>query len=579
MYECPNCGGNLKFDITRQQLYCQYCDTSVDPDSFYKEKDAEESTSQDADAEGKMPGKKGMSEYEVTVFTCPQCGGQILSEDTTAATFCSFCGAATILDSRISKERRPDYIIPFTKTEEECRHAYVRMMRRAIFAPSALKDASNIEKFRGIYMPYWVYSFEKKGKITFSGKKTRRKGNYLIIKHYQLQGELDAEYKGFTYDASAAFSDNLSAAIAPFDMKRARSFVPAFLSGFYADTNDVDQCVYKTEIEDIVIEDSCNKLLRKPICKRYDVHMDYELQNAVRPDKCEAKLAMLPVWFLAYRNGDRVCYAAINGQTGKAAADIPIDFKKYLIGSALLTLPLFILLNLFFTFTPIRLLLVVIALGLFCAVIANGQVARLLAKEEGADDKGRVYAGSASNRNDEELADAMAEERERYEKESPMREASDTRIKVRKQMLLFMLAIFVVPQVLLPLLGLLSRTSSGPDILRLLSLFVVVVGLCGIIWVFSFLYRALGISPKKQTGTAYYKGYWKEKLPTLIKPVAAAVLAILILILNPVSDWYYYIGAFVCMAAILWAIADIIKLHNVLSTRSLPQFNRRGGDE
>ena len=42
MYECPNCGGNLKFIITRQQLYCEYCDTSVDPDSFYKEEDAEE---------------------------------------------------------------------------------------------------------------------------------------------------------------------------------------------------------------------------------------------------------------------------------------------------------------------------------------------------------------------------------------------------------------------------------------------------------------------------------------------------------------------------------------------------------
>lgn len=44
MYECPNCAGNLKFDIARQQLYCGYCGTRMDPYSFEKERDAEESS-------------------------------------------------------------------------------------------------------------------------------------------------------------------------------------------------------------------------------------------------------------------------------------------------------------------------------------------------------------------------------------------------------------------------------------------------------------------------------------------------------------------------------------------------------
>lgn len=105
MYQCPNCAGNLKFDIARQKLFCEYCETTVDPYDVYKEKDAEENS----------------DEYEVTIFTCPQCGGEIISEDTTAATFCSFCGAATILDSRVSKERRPAHIVPFTKTKEDCK--------------------------------------------------------------------------------------------------------------------------------------------------------------------------------------------------------------------------------------------------------------------------------------------------------------------------------------------------------------------------------------------------------------------------------------------------------------------------
>ena len=68
MYECPNCAGNLKFDISRQQLFCEYCGTQVDPYGYEKKRDAQEA-------------EPLSEEYEVTVFTCPQCGGEILSED------------------------------------------------------------------------------------------------------------------------------------------------------------------------------------------------------------------------------------------------------------------------------------------------------------------------------------------------------------------------------------------------------------------------------------------------------------------------------------------------------------------
>lgn len=42
MYECPNCGGNLKFDISSQQMACSYCDTHLDPYFVKKETDAVE---------------------------------------------------------------------------------------------------------------------------------------------------------------------------------------------------------------------------------------------------------------------------------------------------------------------------------------------------------------------------------------------------------------------------------------------------------------------------------------------------------------------------------------------------------
>lgn len=228
MLSCPNCGGNLKFDIPSQQLSCEHCHTLFDPYDFDgKTSDAEESKTFDGD-------------YEVTIFTCPQCGGEILSTDNAAAGFCSFCGASTILYSRISHEKRPNYIIPFQKTKEQCKEAYARRMKHSIFAPKELRDPSYIDSFRGIYMPYWAFYISQKGSLSLDGKKTSRRGDYIITDHYALTGDLDAYYKGLSYDASSSFDDNISEELAPYNLKGMKAFTPAYLSGFYADTSDVD---------------------------------------------------------------------------------------------------------------------------------------------------------------------------------------------------------------------------------------------------------------------------------------------------------------------------------------------------
>lgn len=90
------------------------------------------------------------------------------------------------------------------------------------------------------------------------------------------------------------------------------------------------------------------------------------------------------------------------------------------------------------------------------------------------------------------------------------------------------------------------------------------------------------IKMNRSQNTSVKKGFFKnlgEKKQTLAKPLIAFVLAVLIIILKPVEDLIYYIGAIVCLLGICWSIADILKLHNLLTTRKLPQLGKRGGDE
>ncbi len=557
MYECPGCGGNLKFDISRQQLLCEYCGSQADPYSFQKEQDAGESGGADG-------------AYEVRIFTCPQCGGEIISEDTTAATFCSFCGGATILDSRISRERRPEIIIPFTRTKEDCRASYGRLLRRAVFAPKELKDETLIAKFRGIYMPYWVYSFEKREQITFSGSRTHREGDYKVTDHYRLKCRVEEEYRGLAYDASSAFSDSLSSAIAPFDLKKGKPFTPSFLSGFYADTSDVEKYVYFPEAEELVVRDAWKRLSRDAVCRKYhagQAENRHEFRNALRPSDSTAELAMLPVWFLAYRNGDRVSYAVVNGQTGKAAADLPVDGKRYLAASLLLAVPLFFLLNLFLTVTPGKLLLTAVLLAVLCILILNGQLSRILDRESGEDDRGlasvRPVHGNGRER------DGWMGRKPGRRIRSPWKGSLG---KVAIMLLLFYGTAFL-PAVVLVGLEWIGFRGKRQAVIMILGILM----FAGVSLAFSALGRSGGRGQLRRKPLG--GGRLKEKWPVLIKPFGGIVLSAVILLVNPVSDLFYYIGAFVCMGTVLWAILDIFRQHNMLTTRKLPQLNRRGGDE
>ena len=107
---------------------------------------------------------------------------------------------------------------------------------------------------------------------------------------------------------------------------------------------------------------------------------------------------------------------------------------------------------------------------------------------------------------------------------------------------------------------------------------VVCMALAGL---FASVHLLNGLARQKSGKPArpFMGGHFKEKRSILIKPLGGIVLALLIWLINPVFDIFYYIGALGCMGTAFWAILDIMKQHNLLATRKLPQLNRRGGDE
>ena len=233
MYECKNCGGELRYDIAGRKLVCRHCDERFSVDSFDKDLTA-----------------KDAPYLEANVFRCPNCGGEIVSANVSAAQYCTYCGSFAVLEKQDGSLKRPDAVIPFRISKESCIFKYQEAAKKAHFLPAKMKDPAFLENFRGIYMPYYLYDAEIDTKISMKGKSSRRKGNILHETDYWLACHAEVLCEGVPFDASSSFRDSVSADISPFRLRDLKPFSPGYLLGFYADRPDTKIETYAGDAKD-----------------------------------------------------------------------------------------------------------------------------------------------------------------------------------------------------------------------------------------------------------------------------------------------------------------------------------------
>lgn len=501
MFDCPACAANLKFDPATQDLSCTYCGNHYDVHAFDEDKgNAEENQF-----------------FEATVYTCPQCGGELISTDNEAAVFCSYCGASNILESKLRQEKRPKRIIPFQITKEECKKKFVQKVKSTGFAPKALTDPTVIDSFRGIYMPYWAYTVEQHGNVKMQSRHMYQRGDYEYTDHYAISGQLDASYDGFARDSSSSFNDEISDSIAPYEHSAAKDFTPAYMSGFYADVSDVDEKVYEEDARELA-----NKESRKRIASTVKSHPSFKGSlddsfgsNAMHTQVTNVENVMYPVWFFSYRSGDRVSYAAINGQTGKVMADVPIEKKKYYLTSFVMMVPIFILLNLFLTITQKWTLGIATAFAVLAFIMTAVSKNSIAKRENRSEDRGfmsKKYEKEAELRKQEQREDA---------------EQKEIQKKYKKQL------------------------------------------------------KAMKNQPEKYgKADAKEEKEYEISFGVLdFVPLVLAIVGWVVLFMAPVSDLWYYGCTILILASILMSIVAMIGEYNLLSTHKLPQFDRTGGDD
>ncbi|MDE6785198.1 MAG: hypothetical protein K2J26_07500 [Ruminococcus sp.] len=329
-YKCPNCGAELVFDPSSQQLSCDFCRSSFTMEQF-REITAEEDSQKDTAGEQEF-------ESHTNLYTCSSCGAEIMADDNTTATFCYYCHSPVILSGRLTGSFKPDKVIGFKIEREQAVDAFKKWCSRKRFIPSDFKSNQQLEKITGLYVPFWVADCRMDAEFHGIGKQMRSwtSGNfrYTEIKEYSVDRSAKICTRGIPADGESKIEDLLMESIEPFDYAELQPFSMSYFSGFFADKYDVDRAGVFPRIRERAAQAS-REIVHGSISGYSSVtahHESYEV------DRMHWQYIMLPVWFMTYRYKGEVYEFAINGQTGKLAGTPPLDKKKLALFSCLIGL-------------------------------------------------------------------------------------------------------------------------------------------------------------------------------------------------------------------------------------------------
>lgn len=336
-YKCPCCGGQIEFDSASQNMKCPYCDTEYEVEalSSYDEVLNQEQGDKmqwetDAGSEWSAAEAEG-----VRVYTCNSCGGEIVTDETTAATACPFCDNPVVMMGQFAGDLKPDYVIPFKLDKNAAKAALKNHYKGKRLLPKVFKNENHIDEIKGVYVPFWLFDADVDANVRYKATRVRMWSSgdydYTETSYFSVLRGGSVGFERVPVDGSTKMADDLMESIEPYDFKDAVDFQTAYLSGFLADKYDVDS---KQSIEraNQRIKRSTEEVFASTVRGYTSVvteHSGVQLQNG------KAKYALYPVWLLNTDwNGKKYTFA-MNGQTGKLVGDLPVDkaaYRRWLLG-------------------------------------------------------------------------------------------------------------------------------------------------------------------------------------------------------------------------------------------------------
>ena len=335
-YSCKNCGAELFFDPKTGKLHCDYCGSDFDPElyDFTPEDEAKEDQTipqfseeggPDASYSGDTATDESVSLDDLVVYKCPNCGAEVITSKKTVATTCVYCNRAITLTGNVSGEFRPDYVLPFKKERKDVEAAYRALCKHSFLTPRLFSHDSTVEKIKGMYVPYWMYTFDGVSSMQVRAENIHiyRVGDDEVTEtsSYLISEEGKGHFERVPADAMKEMDNDMMDSIEPFDFSQLTKFNPAYLTGFY--TQRWDETSEENEPR---AKERAHKALSEAVLSHTGSYNTRTIESEHNEwSEVKVEQVMIPVWMMYTEYKGKKYVFGMNGQTGKMMGRIPRD--------------------------------------------------------------------------------------------------------------------------------------------------------------------------------------------------------------------------------------------------------------
>lgn len=336
-YKCPCCGGAIEFESRIQKLKCPYCDTEFDMETV---KAYDEDLNGEGKEEMKWDSAAGGEWQEgetdgILVYVCDSCGGEIIGDETLAATKCPYCDNPVIMKGMFTGDLKPDYVIPFKLDKKAAKEGLINHLKGKKLLPKIFKSQNHIDEIKGIYVPFWLFDAGADANVRYRATRVRSWSDsnfiYTETSYFSVTRAGNLGFERIPVDGSSKMADDLMESIEPFDFSDAVDFQTAYLAGYLADRYDVNSEESINRANERVRQ-STEQAFASTVVGYASVKPE---SVSVRLKNGKAKYALYPVWILNTTYEGKKYTFAMNGQTGKFVGDLPIDkgaYKRWFFG-------------------------------------------------------------------------------------------------------------------------------------------------------------------------------------------------------------------------------------------------------
>lgn len=325
-YECLECGGIMDYDSDVGCIQCNICGSVRDIKDNKKRTHVKEYIFvEEKDEDFKW-------QKEKMVLKCDRCDGQVLVDVTEEPIFCAFCGPSYIMkpvDVKPDLDMVPHAILPFVLTAEEAMYRLTVWVQENSFRPSDLRISNLRERTKGMYIPYWIYSFKTD---VLYGYQTRAKRKLFDeIEHFGMDfsysGNVQLLFKNIMMcSVNNSYLDALREA-EPFDLSDLVEFKEDYLDGRYAQTPMLNQ-----HTAFAWVNTDMTKIVERIVKSEYTPynHPKINYDQRIKYYKITAKQVWVPMYIYSYTYKNKKYPIVVNGQTGEVTGEVPKDIYKVL---------------------------------------------------------------------------------------------------------------------------------------------------------------------------------------------------------------------------------------------------------